>query len=322
MPHSSGGGSSGGGFHSGSSSGPSYRTSRHPFPGAYCYVYYDNYGRARTIYTNQDPKTAKKTAIGTYILFGLLALAPAAIIPLAGNHNPTKLKTDYDHTIYVQDNLHVLNEAEETKLRDTFQKFFDLSGICPGLISINNAAWKGHYSSLENYAYNAYLSAYKDESHWLIVYAADDGAKTNWGFEGMQGNDTDNILTKQVTDAFNKTCYDGLSGNTYTVAEAIDASFQSIMPTLMDHTFYVEPGIWVVCGVWEVGIAVCIVSVILTGIRNKNLKNATKIEGTPNRKKCPHCGNEYIEGTIDRCPKCQAFIDDGPKYAHYLKDGE
>lgn len=232
MPHSSGGGSSGGGFHSGSSSsGPTHRTSSRPFPGAVCYVYYDRKGRAKTLYTNQNPKTAMRIPVGTFLLLGFLALVPAAIIPIAGNHTPTKLPTNYVHTIHIQDNLEVLSKEDKATLQDTFQQFFDLSGICPGLISVSNATWKAHYPSLESYALQTYLSQYSDESHWLIVYAADNNAKSQWAFEGMQGNDTDGILPRRVTDVFNKNMVAGLGDSATSVGSAIDGAFCSIMPT-------------------------------------------------------------------------------------------
>ena len=324
MPHSSGGGFSGGGFHSGSSSsGHSYHSSSRPFPGAICYVYYDRKGRARTIYSNHPSPTSKKGPVGTFFVLGLLALLPAAIIAFAGNHNPVKLPTNYEHTFYIQDDLNVFSSEEEAKLKETFQQFFDLSGICPGLISVNTNTWKSHYSTLENFAYNAYLSKYKDESHWLLVYSAEDTIKTNWAFEGMQGDDTDQILTKRVTNNFNKTCYDALSGNVYTVAGAIDNALRGIMPNLMDYSFYVEPGIYVFSGIWEAGVIIAIVSTAFGAARFKHLKTAKRVEGDVTRKRCPHCGNEYIPGTIDRCPKCEAFLDDDhPKFAHFPKEGE
>ena len=322
MPHSSGGGSSGGGgFHSGSSSsGPTTRTSSHYFPGASCYVYYDRRGRARTLYTNQNPAAIQKTKIATYLLFGLLLIVPFIIIPVTGNHSPSMLSKNYEHSIVIQDQIGAFSDDEEAALTKTFQEFFDASGICPSLISIDNASWKNHYSKLEGYAYDAYINRFSDESHWLIVYSADDAAKTNWAFEGMQGDDTDGILTKKVTDIFNKTVYDNLGSVEYTAGEAIDSAFRAILPTLMDHYFYVEPTIWVFCAVWETVILVTIVFAIIGQFRNKNLKNAVKIDGEPNMTKCPHCGNPYVEGTIDRCPKCQAFLDPSPVYAHYKKE--
>ncbi len=324
MPHSSGGGFSGGGFHSSSggghgSSGSSNRTSTRPFPGAFCYVYYTRAGYARTLYTNRDPKTVQKTSIGTWILLAFFFLVPIGVVLFTGNHTPKKLDTNYATTILVQDDLNVLSAEEEATLDTTFHEFFDISGICPSIVTVQTENWKTKYANLQGFAYDKYLNLFKDESHWLIVYSADDTSKKNWAFEGMQGNDTDGILSKKVTDAFNKTCYDNLTGATYTVGGAIDNAFRTIMPTMMDRYFYVEPSLWIFVGIWEAVMVLVTVSTVLGVIRNKNLKTAVKVEGEVKRAMCPHCGNEYIRGTIDRCPKCQAFLDDedAPRYVHF-----
>ena len=317
MPHSSGGGSSGGGFHggSGSSGGSSHRTSSRPFPGAYCYVYFDSRGRSRAIYTNADPRKSKPK-IGPYILMGVLLLVPAVIIPLVGNHNPKKLPTDYDTSIRIQDDLHVLSEQELPELNTTFAKFFDLSGICPSFVSISNGTWRGHYSSLQNYAYDKYINSFKDESHWLLVYSSDDAKKTNYYFEGMQGNDTDGVLTGRVTEQFTRTCLNYLSDPSVSVGKAINDAMASMLPTLMEHSFYVEPSLWVFMAIWEAGIALSTVFVIIGDVRMSRIKNATKVEGQPKKMRCEGCGYEYYDGTIEVCPKCGHDVSH-PHYAHF-----
>ena len=316
MPHSSGGGSSGGGFHSGSGSsgGPSYRTSSHYFPGSTCYVYYGRGGLMRTVYLSGDIKSATKSKIATLIAIGAFMLLGVGVAIFAGFHNPHKIATDYATTMLVQDNTDVLTDAEENRLKATFQEFFDASGICPSFVSVENSTWKGHYASLNGYAYDKYLALFKDESHWLIVYS-DDGNKTNWAFEGMQGNNTDPVLSGRVTDRFNSYLYNSLSSST-SVGDAVDGAFHAIMPTMMESYFGLDTPMIIFVVAWEGILSVLFVVTLVGAIRGKGLKTATKIDGDVVRKTCPCCGNEYAEGTVTMCPKCgkQLSVD---KYATF-----
>ena len=142
-----------------------------------------------------------------------------------------------------------------------------------------------------------------DESHWLIVYA-DDGAKSNWAFEGMQGNDTDPVLTTRVTNNFNTFLYDKLSLPNSGVGDSINQAFHHIMPTMMDSYFEIETPMIFFLVAWEGFLTVMFVVTLVQHFRSKGLKIATKINGQPIFKHCPTCGNEYAEGTLYKCPKC------------------
>ncbi|MCR5349002.1 MAG: hypothetical protein K6E59_05305 [Bacilli bacterium] len=309
MPHSSGGGSSGGGSHGGSggSGAPATRTSSRPFPGAHCYVYYDRFGNGRTLYTNADPKTARKQSITSLIVLGIATLVPAAVIPMAGFHNPHKIDTGYSSTLRIEDGLDVLTQAEEDGLKDTFRLFYERSGVTPAFVSIHNDLWKGHYSSLEGYAYDKYLSMFQDESHWLLVYAADDGNKTNWAFEGMQGNDTDPALTVRTTTTFNQEAVNYLNG-TYSVGESFLHAFASVGDTMMESYFEVDRGVWIFCAIWEAITLTLFVTTLVKTIQEAPLKTAKRFDGEIITRKCPYCGHEYFQGTVDRCPSCQAPV--------------
>ena len=74
-----------------------------------------------------------------------------------------------------------------------------------------------NYNNLEEYAYSAYVNRFQDEKHWLIVYEElgdvsslpedmyryPSSDEPEWQFWGMQGDDTDPILTAEVTEKFN-----------------------------------------------------------------------------------------------------------------------
>lgn len=315
MPHSSGGGSSGGGSHGGSggsSHGPSYRTSTRPFPGAVCYIYYDSRSRPRMLYTNEDPTKPKKVNVATYILMGVFLLVPAAIIAFAGIHNPQKLTTNYNTTLIIQDDLHTLSDEEKSTLSETFQEFFALSGVCPSLLTVDNLTWMSQKPSLEDYAYQTYVNRFSDEKHWLIVYAANNADKNDWHFEGMQGNDTDSIITTKVANTFNDALVAGLQNPNTTAGQAINDSFQAIMPGLMDFSFYVEPGLWIFAGVWTVTMGFIITTQIVSDVRGKALRNAVKAPSELKLERCEYCGAEYYVDTTSRCPNCGASL--GPMH--------
>ncbi|MBO6284746.1 MAG: zinc ribbon domain-containing protein [Bacilli bacterium] len=318
MPHSSGGGSSGGGFHSGSggrSSGPSYRTSSRYFPGSTCYVYYGRGGLMRTVYLSGDAKAATKSKITSIIAVVVFMLIGIGIGVFTGFHNPHKISSDYSTTITIEDNTDILSEDEETTLKQTFNEFYTLSGICPSVVAIPNSTWNTHYASLQGYAYDKYLSMFKDESHWLIVYS-DDGNKANWHFEGMQGNDTDPVLSVRVTDSFNSFLYDKLSNSSQSVGVSINEAFRHIMPTMMNSYFGIDTPVLIFLIIWEGVLAFALVSTIINAIRTQGLKNGFKISGDLVKKNCPSCGCEYAEGTVRRCPKCGHQLAD-EKYASF-----
>lgn len=315
MPHSSGGGSFGGGFHGGGGSfhssgstnnGPRY--SHHHFPGAFPYVYY-SHGLAHVIYTDQDPATQKKAGGWVFVVLGIFFLLPIGILLLDSNKQPEKLPLASEHTISIVDNTNVISDAEEATLMPILKEFQDKSGITPYILTIDNNAT----SDLEDYAYNYYVRNWYDESHWLIVYSSDAGTqKQNFKFEGMQGDDTDAILYSRVTDTFNDTLYKNLMSDTYTVGAAFEAAYNSILPTLMDEGFYVDPGMIGFCVVWDVIVGLMIIGFIENNKKIGQMKDAVKVENADSlkEKKCPSCGAPYYEGTILCCHKCGQPLDD------------
>ena len=319
MPHSSGGGSSGGGFHSGGSShhggssGNASRISTRPFVGATSYIYYTRSFQPRVIYSSTSPDQLRKSSPAAYVFLGIFALVPVGVMLFTGIHNPAKLPTNYASTIEVIDHVDALSDEEEAALESTFNEFYTVSGISPYLLCIDNETWSSSFSSLEDYAYREYLKLFSDESHWLIVYAGKSGSpRENWHFEGMQGNDTDGILTTKVTDAFNSALYDDLRGNAYTVGGAVDHAFRSILPTLMDKSFYVEPAMIVFSCAWFGMVAFFLAAMIVNDVQRKALKGAVKATNVnpASIKTCIRCGTQYYPGSITKCPKCGTSLAD------------
>ena len=250
MPHSSGGGSShgshGGSSHHSSSSGrggSSFRESSSYFPGSRRYSYWYR-GRTHYYYSNKSPNTSKFRFL--LIIFYIPFFFGVGVMSKQIFGKYAKLKDDYNNSIVVEDNIEVLTDKES--LNRSFEQFQAKTGITPALITIKYEDYALNYNSLEDYAYSEYLIRFNDEKHWLFVYEEvgdldkltipvdsvyyPDPSEPAWAFEGMQGNDTDPILTREVTDKFNailrKKLLEGESPD-----KAFSYAFDQITPTLM-----------------------------------------------------------------------------------------
>ena len=197
MAHSSGGGSSGGGFHSGG--GSSFSGGSHSGGG----FYHHYYGRGNIMGSPFSLIFVLIWALGfggmPFFSFILPTLIP-----------PTKLVTSYDTKIMIEDNINVLSKSEEAELKSSMKDFLSKTGITPAIVTVDKYGDDGylsHNSTLESYALEKYNTIFKDESHWLICYSESDG---EWAFEGIQGDNTDSILSVDVTDRFNKSVMEDL----------------------------------------------------------------------------------------------------------------
>lgn len=319
MPHSSGGGSHGGGSHGGShhssshSHGGSGGSTRHTrstyFPGSTRYVYYHHH---RPVYVYADYDITQKPSKLRYLI--LLFYVPFIIVIFGMiadcYHHPKKLPQNYDYRIIIEDRANVL--GDETTLKNSLIAFYNKTGISPAVITVNNSDWLGHYSSLENYAYDLYVNHFTDESHWLIVYSQPNDYSTSdsfvdWYWEGMQGDDTDSILTDAVTDDFNNKMQKNLTASTrYTVSSAIISAFDDTTPTVMKATIN-----WEMIGVGGFMLLfMCIHAFFMIGF-NPKAKNYAKAQKCPTytrEEKCEYCDNIYVVGTCTECPHCGAPI--------------
>ena len=161
------------------------------------------------------------------------------------------------------------------------------------------------YESFEDYAYEQYVNTFKDEKHWLIVYFSRTGTlKENWGFEGMQGNDTDSILYEKVTNLFNETLYKSLKDEETTVSNAFIKAFDTITPDIMTPTFYMDTSGIIVCSLLGGFIVLFTVVQIINSNHRKNIAKAVQVDGTLELKTCAHCGNSYYANSVTKCPKC------------------
>jgi len=332
MPHSSGGGGHGGGGHGGSG-GSSTRTSSHYFPGSHRYVYYDDATRRPVVtYANYDVTKGNRVLyILILVIFAPMLLMCTIGISSSAIHYPAKLKTNYDTKIVIEDNAKVISGADEIRLRRTLKDFQDETGITPAVVTVYNEDWKKKYSDLEKYAYDLYLDMFDDEKHWLIVYSQPkkpDPSFNDWYWEGMQGNNTDPILSTVETGRFNKRLQKNLLKNdVYTPGEAINDAFEDLTPHVMDH--YVRWKEIIVAfaffGVFGAGL---IVFFVISLKKDKKLSKAFACpESVLSQAKCDYCGGVYVVGHHTTCPFCQAQLPfDGSDYNYStvadVKEGE
>lgn len=331
MPHSSGGGSHGGGSHHSSSHSSSHRssgggssrirTSRTYFPGARKFVYYTD-GVPNYVYSDTDLSKGPSKLRFLLLIFYIPFVLSAVMMIVSSFGIPSKLKVDYNSQIVIEDNAHVLGDT--TKMTEALDDFFNTTGIAPAVMTVYNSDWQDNYTNLEKYAYELYVNKFYDEKHWLIVYSQPedpDDEFNNWYWEGMQGDDTDSIITSSVAYDFTDDLHKRLLIKGTSVNDAITDSFNALTPTVMKFRFEGETfGI----GLFML-LFVCIHAFFMVFFR----PNANKYKGavevsmgandipfaqtpahsvTMKQASCEYCGGVYTVGSCNVCPHCGAPI--------------
>ena len=256
MPHSSGGGSHRSGSHSGRSS--SHRSSSHrssygrdryrsdrysssgsrsfgsddvpyakisksPFPGARRYRYYHD-GSYRYCYSTQDPS---KNFRPSRLLLGIAYipfLAVGGVLLLSSMRSIFVKPRTYD--IVIKDEAGILDSSFD--LDGTLEAFRDKTGVTPAVITVNNETWQNRFDSLESYAYNRYIAEFSDESHWLLVYSepvTPDPEFNDWYWEGIQGDNTDSVITDAVADGMTNMVQTSLDAG-YDLTDVLEKAFE------------------------------------------------------------------------------------------------
>ena len=314
MPHSSGGGSHGGGHHSGSrgSSGSAdlnmfkhfrtVRVSRHDYGSPYRYVYYRNH-KMHCVYANEDVKDRPLFSSAGAVVVSLIVLAILVCVWASVLSGKKPLKQDYNNTIMIEDNLGVIKD--ENALRSSLGNFRTVTGITPAVLTVNDSDWKNSGKSLEKYAYDRYVNAFSDEKHWLIVYSLPDNVNSDfvdWSWEGMQGDDTDLIITERVAEDFNKEFHDSLVREN-TVEKSLIGAFDMTAGKCMkgvavndDILIFI-----VVISYFAVYFCVYILKPDLSSIKYRHMAEVplNSVAVT-----CDYCGGQYMSRTVQNCPHC------------------
>ncbi len=298
MAHRSGGGSHSGGHHSGghhssshggSGGGNSPRYSNRPFPHARRLRYYDRHGRARYIYVSQMPTKASSFQLICPLIFfipyisaGIFSEASVFLTLIS-----TKLlRPEYEPTdVHIMDGAGVIDD--EDSLEEILQEFEDETGISPYVMTVYDEDWKYYYNELWNYAYEIYINSFSDEQHFLIVYSEPENAAeldfVDWSWEGIQGDDTDPILTESNVDRFGDDLHDNLLRNNVSVGEAFEKAFKKSLTYMMKNNNGGEAVASLVFAViWNVVIFYAVGGVIRSYIIGKRDYQEVPLEGYAN----------------------------------------
>lgn len=332
MPHSSGGGSHGGGHHGGhhggshrsgrssggggSSFGTGHYVSSTHFTGSRRYVRYREH-KAEYIYTNYDitDKTYKRCKKIFFVMLGVILVVMAILLAMSCMP-PKKMNVDNGKP-GIEDTMDLFTDAEELEMMEVLESFKEKTGITPYVMTVANEDWERYYLfNMERYAYEQYVKRFKDEAHWLVMYSEPrDAAESffnDWRWEGMQGDDTDPIITRAIADKHTQTLHKYLLANTrYTVAEAITESFREIMPDLMkggvSELTYSELGVMalVLFLLWIFWYAV------IVPMKPYDSYYADYVECPYFEAReivCDYCQGVYVRGTVTSCPHCGAPV--------------
>lgn len=274
MPHSSGGGSHSGGSHSssgfsGSSSSSGGSSAKHIKHTSFPGARrYVYYENYRPVYVYADYDIRKGTASGKF--FSILGSAVSLLFGIM------LLAMCYDKPQKMDTSPLYHCEIKDTagviddmdKVQNAIVDFYDETGIPVEIMTVNNEDW-----------------------YW----------------EGMQGNDTDDVLTESVTNSFNDELQKNLTARTrYTVSSAISTSFDDLTPTVMKSKVN-----WTMLFTSIAILAfVCLHACLMIGINPKARKyaKAKPCSDAAQEKACEYCGYTYVVDTCTECPHCGAPI--------------
>lgn len=298
MPHSSGGGSSSGGSH-GNHRDRYIR--RRPFAKASKFIRYKKDGDIEVAYSRRPINLLSKGVNYIGLIIAAFLTFGAGSICVDTFKYPEKLDVNaYQSEVFISDPYGMIDNVQ--KLGKRLDEFQDLTGITICVKAVKTDEWKD-YSRLEDYAYDDYLKTFKDEKHWLLVYSEGKvKGKTEWYWEGMQGDLTDPILTTHFTDKFTKEVQKHLEdGESFD--EAVIAGLDKISPKIMKSIdFSMVFASFLLIGI----ILWCTYSFCIEG-RTGNKTRYIKVPNTdedPKMTKCYTCGNSYITDSVPVCPYC------------------
>ena len=212
MARSSGGGSRSGGSHSSSrsssssrshgSSGRSIRRTNHYFPGARKFRYYKG-GAAHYVYSNVDLTRQKDVKPRWFMIFFYFPFL-AAIFGMWSSifKAPAEpLSTLEISEVCIMDEMNILTEEDEDELLDKMIEFSETTGVTTKVLTLPYEEWVDN-GSLENYTLSRYYAEFDDENGWLLTYSMDTKYTQEWYWEGIQGDNTFDILDVFI-DEFN-----------------------------------------------------------------------------------------------------------------------
>ena len=292
---------------------PRLRVSKTYFPGAKTFFYYRGDNKPEFIYANRD---VTREGAGTARLLWLFLFIPILAIVIFGLFStvvkiPGKVTGYKDLSIRIDDRADVLSDSEEENLADKFEVFQYKTGITPALITVNDEDWIRNYDELEHYAYDLYVNTFEDEYHWLFVYSqpkVTDAGSDDWFWEGIQGDQTDGILTARKTTIFNNSVQRKLLKDDCTVGDAFSEAVNDLNGTVMDAEISLLkiPPFLIAIAIIVFGM---FVAIDFHPFRARKFKKMVDCSGEIIKQEaCEYCGGIYIVGHHTSCPYCQAPV--------------
>lgn len=278
------------------------------FVGAQRYVYYrDN--KPQYIYSNYKsfkPEVKIKAFLIWWIFIAFLSLGFYEMF-----QPPGKLATDYDTRIVIEDGAGVIDDR--IKLNQSLAAFLDKTGVTPAVVTLSNEGWNNYFTSLENKAFDLYVNSFEDEKHWLIVYSKPeqpDPAFVDWYWEGIQGDETVNIITEKMADEFGVRLQKYLTADSrYTVGQAFAKAFDEITPLMMTERQTADEDIiaagavillMIIASLWHSHI----LRLLFARRRPKDLpKDIQPVVQGDKEITCAYCGGAYLTSAL-KCPHC------------------
>ncbi len=147
------------------------------------------------------------------------------------------------HPQYISPESHIEDNTGcfpdyENQLEQSLSEFENITGISPYVLSVNDSTWNEEYNYLDEYAYDKYLSLFSDEQHFLIVYSEpdlpDSSGYVDWSWEGIQGNDTDPILTTGKFAKFQTVLQRGLENDSMNPEKAFTDAFSDSLSYILN----------------------------------------------------------------------------------------
>lgn len=239
-----------------------------------------------------------------------------AVILIATIRPPKKIMIA-NGTPGIEDKIDKFTPEEEEKLLEVMNAFKQKTGITPYVMTVTNEEWEMDYIfSLERYAFDLYVNKFRDEAHWLLVYSEPEEITddfVNWYWEGMQGDDTDPIITEKIADRHTQILHKNLLANTrYSVAEAIQDAFEQIMPDLMKPGITSET-ISVLTSMLSFLVMFFLFGLVYLRPMKPDKKRTDGFIPCPDQAEakeivCDYCQGVYIHGTVTSCPHCGAPV--------------
>ncbi|MDE6686573.1 MAG: hypothetical protein K2K17_04590 [Lachnospiraceae bacterium] len=183
------------------------------------------------------------------------------------------------------DTIGVIDDKES--LEKVLQEFEDTTGISPYIKTVYYDEWIWHYDEFWDYAYSEYLNTFDDEQHFLIVYTEPENAEeldfVDWFWEGIQGDDTDPILTESKVDRFGEDLQDNFLRNNISVGKAFEYTFEESLTYMMGRNDNDDALSILFFGVvWNAFVLIFVVGVINSFIISRRDYQEVPMEGSSN----------------------------------------